>query len=486
MANSNNPAYKFFKEGFQLAIAFYDARRGQYEGEEHDKLLGFYPGSTTFTVQTGVVGLAQALVAFTGNFAKDDKCCVMEGESNKWVIYNFEPDIWGLLVISKAWCTYTHTTEALTTLLKTVYAMFIMLNGSITQMIEQDVTAGSTRRKLHPFLHEVAQRLLQDDLKEYTQLINPLSMQQGCPFLPTSTATFLGVQSMVNHLLVTRVYNTRVANGVMVCWDKYLVWSSLNAGDTFALMQLASRTVLPVQQQAAKAKGARGVAPPSFTADSTLLSAAAWEVQPPGLVLPVTPVHPHVAVQLPGSDTPLLLPCVWLQGGEECSVLLPVSVGRMVVLLLLQHSPLPGHESITSLLDVLAPRAPPLAASLAAEVPAANLWHAPGYRYLYVDRLLMAVRATPLNKVSTLSWQSLAALAAAQEELALEVDCSSGSAEDLEIVCRTHHDCWIVAKRNGGRCLYVVMEQDKDGGIVGVMEHVQQFCDAYFAGMFIT
>jgi len=46
----------------------FDTRRGQAEGWEGDKILGFYPPRMHPNNQNSVVGLAQALTVFGGTF----------------------------------------------------------------------------------------------------------------------------------------------------------------------------------------------------------------------------------------------------------------------------------------------------------------------------------------------------------------------------------------------------------------------------------
>ena len=55
-----------------LRLCLFDDRRGQTEGEEADKILGFYPSNTPADKQAAMVGFTQALVAFTSMF---DQVC---------------------------------------------------------------------------------------------------------------------------------------------------------------------------------------------------------------------------------------------------------------------------------------------------------------------------------------------------------------------------------------------------------------------------
>lgn len=51
-----------------LQICLFDDRRGEVEGEESDKLLGYYPTQVSAQAQTAFVGLVQAIVTFCRTF----------------------------------------------------------------------------------------------------------------------------------------------------------------------------------------------------------------------------------------------------------------------------------------------------------------------------------------------------------------------------------------------------------------------------------
>jgi hypothetical protein len=64
-----NPVADFLRSS-NLVLAVFDTRRGQYEGEEHDKLLGFSPTSAPVHVRVSLVGLAQAVCSFADSLAQ--------------------------------------------------------------------------------------------------------------------------------------------------------------------------------------------------------------------------------------------------------------------------------------------------------------------------------------------------------------------------------------------------------------------------------
>ena len=55
---------------FQLLV--FDARRGNTEGQEADKLLGFYPESTTLAERISLAGLVQGLHMFSASLERPE------------------------------------------------------------------------------------------------------------------------------------------------------------------------------------------------------------------------------------------------------------------------------------------------------------------------------------------------------------------------------------------------------------------------------
>ena len=56
------------RQGRPFQLCIFDERRGEQEGQEQDKILGYYPAQVPLQEQGSVVGLAQALLTFTNTF----------------------------------------------------------------------------------------------------------------------------------------------------------------------------------------------------------------------------------------------------------------------------------------------------------------------------------------------------------------------------------------------------------------------------------
>lgn len=64
------PPGRWLAGHFSVCLAAYDARRGNAEGAEADKVLAFYPVTAPPPMQSSLVGLAQAATMFAGTFNK--------------------------------------------------------------------------------------------------------------------------------------------------------------------------------------------------------------------------------------------------------------------------------------------------------------------------------------------------------------------------------------------------------------------------------
>eukprot|EP00899_Mesostigma_viride_P013367 jgi/Mesvir1/22030/Mv15915-RA.1 len=114
--------------------------------------------------------------------------------------------------------------------------------------------------------------------------------------------------------------------------------------------------------------------------------------------------------------------------------------------------------------------------------------HIKGYRYLYIDRMHMAVRGSPEDKAATLSSATLSAL----NQLRIDMDNAVGltpkedrSTQHFEACCKTKQGAWVVARRNGSQELYVVLEKGCES-LMDACGAVDEFNNRYFDGIFST
>ncbi|MEW5309546.1 MAG: hypothetical protein WDW38_001429 [Sanguina aurantia] len=494
---SNNPAAHFLSDNFTFLLSVFDTRRGDQEGDEYEKVLSFYPTTAALTIRTSIVGLAQAISTFPSNFAEDDGGHkIMEGEFNRWVMLPCEPGVWMLMVVNKAWVGRCCANVALHAFLARMHTLFVLLHGRVNKLLEQ---------------------------------------------------------CLVNQLLITPRFGSRLVSGVMLTWHSHLLWSSLQAADTGPLFQLSQRIakskVGPAGVRVAAGAHterpfkAGGTAPLPGGTPPTLLSPQQWQAGPahrsptsaPGttassgglnsytssrsrvgnFMVPVlstrapTTEEPRAVAAAGGSHPPqgAVIPAahIWLQASEEWAVLLPYQSGPLQVMMVLQHSTVISEDVLAILGEVLSRWCGPLSTLLNTELPGHNLWHEPGFRYSYSDSVCDVSRASPAKKITTLSPQSQRVVAEVRnsaEVWARQAGCgkdASGapgsstarssqdqdaSRGDMELVVRSRHDCWVVARQSSSCRLYVALEQPPEQQLLQVTQKVDSLCATTFAGTF--
>ncbi|XP_068149591.1 vacuolar fusion protein CCZ1 homolog [Drosophila tropicalis] len=73
---------------------------GQREGEEHKKILYYYPNDIELNTKIKDVGLSEAIIAFTGTFTTDHDCKALHTQKTTQLFYQPEPGYWLVIVLN--------------------------------------------------------------------------------------------------------------------------------------------------------------------------------------------------------------------------------------------------------------------------------------------------------------------------------------------------------------------------------------------------
>ncbi len=290
----------------------------------------------------------------------------------------------------------------------------VLLHSSINAQLDSDPSAHAVRARVQPLLQEAASRLLRSDLGDQAKISCPLALRAGAPLLRLQRPLFAALQALVNSQLAGSFGGSRAVHGVVAAWGQHLLWSTLAPADANALFALASRGPLaavragarhrtvkrPIGAVSSPGGGAATAAAAAGTSSSSsiggsaggsssaaagaphhLLNAAYWEVLPSGVVQPIISADGAAA-----AATALVLPPLFIQGGQERCRLLVHRSGPLVFLLILTDAaPAALAAAAAAVLAQVSDRAPALAVRLAAELPSKYIWHVPGLRYHYAD-----------------------------------------------------------------------------------------------------
>ncbi|BDA47525.1 Vacuolar fusion protein CCZ1 homolog [Coccomyxa sp. Obi] len=459
-----------------LQLCTFDVRRGRVEGQEADRVLGFYPSCTDAIDQVSVVGLVQAMSAFSSIFDQENSCESMHAERSVWIIHECEPSLWLLLVAQRIWFSGPVRDEALRETLKQLHAVGTLLHGPLQGLLDQDPSGGLAREALAGLMVQWGERLSSSKGALYQSLHNPLSGREGVPWLPLSRPLFTGVQALVSRLLVAQVGGAVPVQAALLMHEHWCLWSSLDRADTAALVRLASLTLLPAAHAAEQPSlGSRITSTLRWQeadrAARHVLDRKAWHLVPPGFLMLQPP---------PGMDAACAadLPQIWLQeSGERCG-LLGLRAGGCLLLLLLAERVAAGPDLCRSLAASALPSLTAIAHSTAAELSTANQWHIPSIRYVYMDDMLLAVRASPASKAATLSRDSQALVHSVRADL--DAVALKG---DSEVIVRGAHDCWVIAKRVACRSIAIVLEGRGQENLSDAANTADKYLRSHFEGL---
>uniref|UniRef100_A0A383WJN5 CCZ1/INTU/HSP4 first Longin domain-containing protein n=1 Tax=Tetradesmus obliquus TaxID=3088 RepID=A0A383WJN5_TETOB len=252
--HSNHATRAFFKSGTGVVLAVYDARKGQAEGAEAEKVLAFWPPSASPAMQSSIVGLAQALTMFAGTFNKECPFHSMQAHGHSWAMYHAEPDLWLLLLVGRGLVGPHCLPGSLAGCLKGLHSLVVLLHGLLSSQQGQDPSGVRLRARLQPLLAQAASSLLTPDACGLWPIACPLGLTGGVPLLPISPAAFTRLQSLANSLLVARLFGSRPVLGLLAAWQGCLLWSSMGSGDTAALASLAVRALEPAAREGPRHK----------------------------------------------------------------------------------------------------------------------------------------------------------------------------------------------------------------------------------------
>ncbi|KAK9790937.1 hypothetical protein WJX73_002911 [Symbiochloris irregularis] len=146
---TDRPVPKPFK------LCLYDDRRGQVEGQEHEKILAFYPSTASLLSRTSLIGFAQAMKAFTSVFDQAP-CESILADKHTWALHSCEAHITLLLVADRGQLPSATTQAALKTVLQHMHNLLYLLLGSLSQLLQQQEGVEGARKLIQPVIAEFA------------------------------------------------------------------------------------------------------------------------------------------------------------------------------------------------------------------------------------------------------------------------------------------------------------------------------------------
>ncbi|XP_047332060.1 vacuolar fusion protein CCZ1 homolog B-like isoform X2 [Impatiens glandulifera] len=493
-------------------ICMFDLRRGQYEGQELDKILFFFPSDLPISTQLSVVGLSEGLITFTRIFSPEAACDVIEAELHSHVFYEAEPDIWMVMVIEKnvesegIW-----RIDALKRVLKEIHSLFVMFQGPVRALLDKEAGGGIARSCLHSFIMDylsdffVGKKLqlpnFRDSLKE-RGTVQMLTMGREAAIevqslirVLESCAGNISCYSMIlfRNMLVSTTLSPEDSMSLFAYSVRRLSLGALSSGSTSSWSYLRKGTVA---SQAVAANSGSIIDHPGSN-DSSLcgdrsthvlrpLQPGKWMKGKDGFLVT------NIWGTEPGNSVPNA-PTIWLEKTEEKMYMCPFQHRNLTIILLIPFTSISNVEQGISILkqqmlEHASLKILRVEEKLSKGWGGENAYHVSGYRYLLVDCDRNVSRASPPAKVTTLTKESLIALSKLREEVDTEKkrgkwDGDRMQEKDLEISVRAKNNAWAIARVTRGKELYMVLEKANET-LLYASDALEKFSNRYCNGAF--
>ncbi|KAK1287005.1 hypothetical protein QJS10_CPB19g01508 [Acorus calamus] len=503
-------------EGIQLCV--FDMRRGQHEGQEHDKILFFFPADCHLSLQLSVIGLSEGLITFMRMFSPEAACDVIEAERHFHAFYQAEPDIWMVMVVDKnkeseaVW-----RCDALRAVLKEAHSLFLMFYGSVRNLLEKQPGGELARTHLYSFIMDFLTDFLNGKKLQLPSFRDCLRERGTVQMLTIGRDVAIEVQSLVTILESSCLGNTTCHS--LVLFQDLLVSTTLSPDDTVNLFTYALLRLTPHALSSGtnswsylrRGTGGSNIAADSFLAKngSTLgeLQYTSHDTSPGRQDPRHNTLRPlqrdkwskgrdgFLVTDIWGSEAGGMVPItptIWLQQTEERMYLCIYQHKNLTIILLVPVSSLiNGEQGIflvkQQFLENASQKILKVEQRLTKGWGGENAYHVSGYRYLLLDSDRNISRASPPGKVTTLTKESLHALNKLREEVDIEKSRAKSdfpdSDKDLEVCIRAKNNAWAIARITRGKELYMVLEKASET-LLYASDAVEKFSDRYCDGAF--
>eukprot|EP00049_Salpingoeca_infusionum_P015616 m.305649 g.305649 ORF g.305649 m.305649 type:complete len:455 (+) comp15910_c2_seq1:140-1504(+) len=446
-------------EPVQLQDFFiYNNTFGQREENEHEKLFFFHPNTASLGTQMYAVGLSEAVVQFTGQFAQDTPPKALHAQKSRRTFLNPEPNFWMSMSVklpvalergNPVHLEEDVQDEALHVQLVEAYEMFKLFNGTLQANLES-----RGREQLID--------LLACFFKDFIHALNVKTLSvvetfRGLQFLPLDKLSYMKIQSFV-HLVKERFPPIKHC---LIIQGGSLVWSGLEQPDTRTLYHYLTKLHVFEQfktpQQASKVKSGFVIGPEDID----------------DVHSPVISVLCHITV----SGEPVVLNLIVYQGfGMKCCFLISPKHNKDIVFYQKLNQFMQEHVSRLDLDRAgKEARRSDAAAALVTEQD---------FKYLYLNHMNLAHKCTFMPLLPGMDrtpretfLQHLNLMGKLQTTILKEQG-------ELEIIARlANDDTWVVATKSDARELYAILPKSLSN-LSAVHEEFQKHAAAHFFNIF--
>ncbi|KAL4239339.1 vacuolar fusion protein ccz1 [Mactra antiquata] len=452
---------------------------GPREGEEHKKIMYYYPKNADIDTKIKHVGLCEAIITFTQTFT-DKPCETLHTQKTREIFFQPERDFWMVMTVSVPYTermkdgqVYLEYHEedvqdpVMEAVVRQAYRMFTLFNGSIYYLLEK--LNGETKSLQQRIEHFFSRYLLTLRLGS----CDLLDVFSGISFLPLDKNTYLQVQCFINILESTFPSVKYTA----FLYNDQLVWSGLEQDDMRIMYKYLTTSLFPAYlEQELQASGHQH---------------GSHQTMGRNLSMPnVGNVHfgkfitgpPNIQNETNMGKIPRLYINTEYEN-EECFLLVYRAMSASVCLLLNSSSTI-NFDLCKKLDSFLGNQLTQLASEIGDQYSSRTKQQPssePIFKYIYFNHMNLAQKTT-VHKDS----QKNAGAYVPQDTLKLLCDISSDlqrNNQDGETFVKTLSECWVVGKKSDQREMVVVINQ-KNLNLIEVNDEVKKLCSLNFNSIF--
>ncbi|CAH1794456.1 unnamed protein product [Owenia fusiformis] len=442
---------------------------GPREGEEHKKILLYYPTDVDIDTKIKNIGLCEAIVNFTSTFT-DAPCEVMHTQKRRQVFYQAEKNFWIVMTVTipishktKDGVPYIEYHEddvqdsVFQAVLKQAYKMFRFFMGPFSDIMDRG-NVQSLIQRLEHFYYRYLPTLKLDNS-------DILDVFNGIHFLPLDKHTYLRIQSFTNLLEATFSQIKYTA----FLYNDQLVWSGLEQDDMRTMYKYLTTSLFPpfLEQELQGSPVANNDRRGSSVAT---LHYGRYINGPPNM-----------------SDSSNLgkVPRVYINTEstcEECHLVVYRALSATVCLLVDASYPL-QFDFYRSIDGLVGPKLSVLASDISEQyvkrsTPSTGEVQ---FKYIYFNHMNLAQKTTVHTDSKKSSNVNIPA-----DILRLLSDINSDLSRNVdegETIVKSITDCWVVGKKSDQREFYVVINQ-KNANLIEINEEVKRLCATNFNNIF--
>ncbi|GJQ77233.1 hypothetical protein Trydic_g14902 [Trypoxylus dichotomus] len=447
----------------------FNSTYGSNEGEEHKKILYYYPEQDDLDAQIKNIGLVEAIIQFTSTFKPSCPVNSLHTQKKRQLYFQPEESFWMVMTLSTPFIDKTKdgtpTREYIENdiqdnvyeaVLRQTYAMYKLFNGTFNSSLQKsDIPALKSKLEKFYTTYLKSLKLTHCDI---------LSIFNGIQFLPLDKQNFLNVQCFLNEIEC----DNSIIDSTLFMFNEHVIWSGLEPDDLQTLYQYLVHIFLPSYMETELQGGSMPRNPSSpFT-----LYHGRFINGPPNLKTAKS-VGKFPKIYLTKKRKPALYSML-IYRTLSATVCLFIEDEKEISLQFLR-------ELDESMGTKLSPIVSAIAEYCSQQISTVNSLSEYAPRFIYFNKMNLAYKST-----THLDNKQTGNLACPRDSMKIIADMNSRKASlDYagDVIVKTMNDYWVVGRLSNLREFYITIQQ-KNANLIDISEEMKKLCDAELKGIF--